>query len=114
MNYTELINVGLKLLAAIISIIITCKVKPWLEEKIGKEKLEISMKYVTSLVAAAEQMLKEDDPDGTMRKRYVIEQLTMMGYEITEQLNAIIEAEVWKLNQDKKVVEAEVKGVKKK
>jgi len=50
-------------------------------------------------VEAAEQMLKDDDPDGTKRKAYVIEQLCVLGYTITEEINAYIESEVYKLNQ---------------
>ena len=109
MQYTELINIGLKILAAIISIILTCKVKPWLEQKLGKEKLDQMIIIVKELVASAEQMLKSDDPTGEKRKAYVTQQLIAMGYKMTEQLNAIIESQVWTLNQEKKTVNAVVK-----
>lgn len=100
-DYTFIINTAIKIIAAIISIVITCQIKPWLEAKIGKEKLDRLVLIVTELVRCAEQMLKEDDPTGEKRKAYVVQQLVDLGYEITEPINAIIESQVLALHKDK-------------
>ena len=65
------------------------------KEEIEDEKLRA---LIESFVEAAEQMLKEDDPDGTIRKQYVEENLKLLGYEINEQINAYIEAYVFDIN----------------
>ena len=38
--------------------------------------------FVEDLVAAAEQMFKKDDPDGTIRLEYVQDALLDAGYEV--------------------------------
>lgn len=65
------------------------------KEEIEDEKLRA---LIESFVEAAEQMLKEDDPDGAIRKQYVEENLKLLGYEINEQINAYIEAYVFDIN----------------
>ena len=55
-------------------------------------------KIIYKFVRAAEQMLKKDDPDGTKRKEYVIDRLRELGVEITNELEALIEAAVYDLN----------------
>ena len=54
---------------------------------------------IKEFVAAAEQTLKEKDPTGKLRKRYVEECLTEIGIVITNEINARIEAAVYELNQ---------------
>ena len=55
-------------------------------------------KIIYKFVRAAEQMLKKDDPDGTKRKEYVIDRLRELGVEITNEIEALIEAAVYDLN----------------
>lgn len=66
------------------------------KEEIEDEKLRA---LIESFVEAAEQMFKEDDPTGEIRKKYVEDNLKALGYEINNQINAYIEAYVFDVNQ---------------
>lgn len=52
--------------------------------------------FVTSLVAAAEQMLGNES--GEVRLSYVQEQLIEAGYDLTEAVRALIESKVYEIN----------------
>lgn len=52
--------------------------------------------FVTSLVAAAEQMFKNEP--GEARLSYVQTQLIEAGYELTDSLRALIESKVYEIN----------------
>lgn len=54
--------------------------------------------FIADLVAAAEQMYKKDDPDGTERLHYVQAMLVEAGYEVTELVQAMIESKVFSIN----------------
>lgn len=54
---------------------------------------------IYDLVAAAEQLLKKDDPDGSKRNQYVKDNLKELGIVITEEINARIEAAVFGINR---------------
>lgn len=73
-----------------------------LKEYIVVQKESIQNKdlllLIDSFVEAAEQLLKDADPTGSKRKAYVEEQLTALGYAVTEQIDAYIEAAVYELN----------------
>lgn len=62
--------------------------------------------FIGELVAAAEQMYKAKDPDGSIRLEYVQEMLVEAGYDITEAVRALIEAKVFEINLTNKVGEA--------
>lgn len=64
----------------------------------GKIKAGDFRTRVTSLVEAAEQLLRATDPDGSKRKAFVTAALERAGYDITEYVNAMIEAAVYRLN----------------
>lgn len=68
--------------------------KSILDEK-DSEKLDL---FIAELVAAAEQMHKKDDPDGTIRLQYVQSMLVKAGYTITESVRALIESKVFGIN----------------
>lgn len=53
---------------------------------------------IADFVAAAEQLLKQDDPDGSKRKQYVIDCLMAIGVAITDEIDARIEAAVFRQN----------------
>lgn len=59
------------------------------------EKLDL---FIAELVAAAEQMYKKDDPDGSVRMGYVQNMLIEAGYELTEAVKALIESKVFSIN----------------
>lgn len=55
-------------------------------------------KLIYELVAAAEQTLKASDPDGHIRKQYVMEMLSQFGIEVNKEILARIESAVWAIN----------------
>lgn len=70
----------------------------WLKGKLdeqGAAKLDL---FVSELCTAAEQMYKEDDPDGSIRLRYVENMLKQAGYELTDAVKALIESKVFEIN----------------
>lgn len=64
------------------------------------EKLDM---FVAELVAAAEQMYKQTDPDGSIRLAYVKGMLIEAGYDLTDAVKALIEAKVFDINLANKV-----------
>lgn len=68
--------------------------KSILDEK-GDAKLEL---FIAELVAAAEQMYKKEDPDGSIRLDYVQEMLVAAGYDVTNAVHALIESKVFEIN----------------
>lgn len=54
--------------------------------------------FIAELTAAAEQMYKKDDPDGSIRLRYVENMLKQAGYELTDAVKALIESKVFEIN----------------
>lgn len=74
------------------------KLKEYIE--IQKQSIENKdlLLLIESLVEAAEQMFKLNDPTGEKRKTYVEEQLVALGYEINKKLDAYIEAAVFEIN----------------
>ena len=97
----EIIGMIIKIVVAVASLAVTAlapKLVSWIKEKIGSENLKKLNEYVAILVAAAEQMLKADDPTGEKRLNYVLEQLTNLGYTITDQIRATVEAHVFEIN----------------
>lgn len=92
-----------KLLAAFVVGLFTClvpKLRTWLETRTEKDFTDRIMQIVTSFSRAAEQLFKEQDPDGTKRNQYVREQLESLGIEITESVINMIESAVWEINTE--------------
>lgn len=97
-----ILEIVVKILAAgVIALIgmLLPKVKQYLTEKFGQDKIDKVGELVNVFVAAAEQLLKQDDPTGEKRKAYVVDQLKALGYEVTEWINAYIESAVYNLNK---------------
>ncbi len=98
-----ILEIAIKILAAgVIALVGTLlpKIKQYLTEQFGQDKINKIGELVTVFVAAAEQLLKEDDPTGEKRKAYVVDQLKALGYEVTEWVNAYIESAVYNLNSN--------------
>ena len=72
--------------------------KDVLKTKVEAQQASELDRLIYDFVAAAEQQLKEDDPDGTKRKAYVVEQLNAVGIAISQEINARIEAAVYEIN----------------
>lgn len=71
----------------------------WLKTKLSEKNAAKLDLFVAELVAAAEQLYKEDDIDGKMRLSYVESMLIQAGYEITNVVRAMIESKVFEINQ---------------
>lgn len=94
----QIVDLVVRLLAIILIAYVLPELKQWLANKIGEEKAAKLAEYIEKFVKAAEQMYKEVDETGEMRKQYVMEQLRKLGYVITDEINARIESEVFDIN----------------
>lgn len=101
MNYDNIINLAIEVIAVILAGFVLPKLRAYLKAKLDAEQWEALKRLVTVLVEAAEQTLKEDDPTGKLRKQYVVSQLHELSYDVTEEVNALIEAAVYGLNEAK-------------
>ncbi len=70
----------------------------FLKTDLDEKKTVMLDQFIADLVAAAEQMYKKDDPDGSIRLGYVQEMLVEAGYDITEAIQAMIESKVFSIN----------------
>ena len=73
-----------------------------LKAKAEAEQASELDRLIYDFVACAEQTLKEKDPTGRLRKQYVMEQLTALGFIVNQEINARIEAAVYGINLDQK------------
>lgn len=70
----------------------------WIKSKLNDLQTQQFDLLVSELVAAAEQMYKSGDTDGTIRYGYVIDRISELGYEITKELRDLIESKVFEIN----------------
>lgn len=93
-DYTELFQAFITLLATIITTFLI----PYIKKKLSAEKTEELKKWVGVAVKAAEQLY--GSKTGTEKKEYVVSFLASKGiiFDVDE-VNAMIEAEVYKLTQ---------------
>lgn len=97
----EIINIVIKLVAALLALGISwaCKwVVTWLKTSINAQYVDELDIFIGELVAAAEQMFKKEDADGSIRLEYVQKMLVEAGVEITDVIRASIEAKVFSIN----------------
>lgn len=102
----EIINITIKVLAALLAL-----GAGWLGKylvNLVKAKLSVTQAekldlFIGELVAAAEQLYKEKDSDGSIRLEYVKGMLIEAGYELTDAVKALIEAKVFEINLANKV-----------
>ena len=80
----------------------------WLESILDEKDAAKLDLFVAELVAAAEQMYKQHDPDGSIRLEYVEDMLIEAGYDITEAVSALIESKVFHINLTRKSIEGAV------
>ena len=77
----------------------------WLKGKLDEQGIEKLDLFVSELCYAAEQMFKEVDPDGTIRRGYVENMLAQAGYELTDAVRALIESKVFEINLTNGIIE---------
>lgn len=93
-DITPIVAIIIALIFAVITIIIA----PWIKSRTTSDQLKEIMSWVNIAVLAAEQLFKGIGR-GAEKKQYVIDFLKSKGYYIdAEKIEAMIEAEVAKLN----------------
>ena len=100
MEYSEILKLLVELLGTLVGcaiLTIIPKLKDWLKSKSEKEDSNNVYSLATVFVEAAEQQFKAEDPTGKLRKEYVEKCFVELGIEVTEAVNAIIEACVFRL-----------------
>lgn len=105
-NIYEIIG---KLLAAFVVACLVPKARAWFETRITKDTQERIHQLVVSFTRAAEQLYHDTDPDGEKRRKFVMEQLRLMGVEITEAVLNMIEGSVWEINTETKKAQVQTK-----
>ena len=110
-NIYEIIG---KLLAAVFVALLaylTPKAKAWLEANASRDTQERLQQLVRAFARAAEQLYHDTDPGGEARNRFVREQLTALGVEITEAVINMIEGAVWEINTENKKAQVQDKAI---
>lgn len=74
------------------------KADAWLRTKTSQQAYESLSLLVKTIVQSAQQQLWQEP--GEQRKAYVIEQLTALGYEVTDEINSMIEAAVYQIHTE--------------
>ena len=89
----------IKAVAALIGVVITCILVPFIRSKTTAEQQKEINAWVKIAVSAAEQIFKGSGR-GEEKKQYVIAWLKESGFTVDEaELDALIEAAVYELNQ---------------
>ena len=97
----EIMNIIIQVLAMLLALCASwlCKyMVNWMKSKLDEEGAEKLDLFVSELVAAAEQLYKDDDFDGSIRLDYVQKMLIEAGYEINDVVRAVIESKVFEIN----------------
>lgn len=95
MNITEILEAVVYLIVALLSLFVV----PAIKNKVGAQNMTTFLKWVDIAVAAAEQLY--DAADGELKKDYVLNYLTMKGYEVDEaELDMAVEAAVNRLHHE--------------
>ena len=81
---------------AIVLVVVTRYVVPYLQTVVNTKDRQALVCFITELVTAAEQMFKESG-QGVAKKEYVVEALACSGYEVDHEVDALIEAAVYRL-----------------
>lgn len=110
-NIYEIIG---NLLAAFVVGLLAClvpKARVWFETRISKDTQERIHQLVVSFTRAAEQLYHDIDPDGEKRRKFVMEQLRLLGVEVTEAVLNMIEGSVWEINTETKKAQVQTKEI---
>ena len=97
----EIIDILIKLAATLLAFGVAWVGKylvAWMKTNLDEKEEAMLDQFIAELVAAAEQMYKKDDPDGSVRLSYVQAMLVEAGYDITEAVLAMIESKVFSIN----------------
>ena len=110
-NIYEIIG---NLMAAFVVGLLAClvpKARAWFETRITKDTQERIHQLVVSFTRAAEQLYHDTAPDGEKRRKFVMDQLRLLGVEITEAVLNMIEGSVWEINTETKKAQVQTKEI---
>ena len=110
-NIYEIIG---NLLAVFLFFLLAClvpKARVWFETRITKDTQERIHQLVVSFTRAAEQLYHDTGPDGEKRRKFVMEQLRLLGVEVTEAVLNMIEGSVWEINTETKKAQVQTKEI---
>ena len=99
MNATEFFSILVKVMGVVLAGAISAlipKVQEWLKIRLNSSEYDLLNKLVISFVKTAQQLYFADS--GETRKQYVMNQIVAAGYEVTEEINNMIEAAVLDLH----------------
>ena len=88
-----LVRIGV-LLLIYIGILLSGKIRSLLDAKLTDGQKQALDTAIDVFTKAADQMFKNEDPDGSLRLDYVQTQLIEAGYDLTDEVRAMIEAHV--------------------
>ncbi len=103
-----------KLLAALtvgLLAYLTPRAKAWFEANADAATQENIRRLVESFARAAEQLYHDQDPEGTKRQLFVLEQLRNAGIVVTEAVINMIEGAVWEINTETKKALVQTKEI---
>jgi len=84
---------------ALVAVLISAFVIPWIKKKIGAEDMAEFLSWVDIAVAAAEQLF--ESTDGAAKKKYVTVFLESKGFKLdTQEVDNAIEAAVIRLHNE--------------
>lgn len=96
---TDLVIRAAALLLLALLLTLWPKFRALLDVKLDEAAAAELDKLIDELTRAAEQMLKQDDPDGSKRLQYVQGMLIEAGYDLTDAIRAKIESRVFGINE---------------
>lgn len=95
MDYTEITNLVIKLLVALLSAFLI----PYIKQRVSAGKLEKLIRYTDIAVTAAQQIYTPEEWD--VKKQYVRDFLSNLGYNVdSEKVDATIEAAVKRIKKE--------------
>lgn len=106
----EFIDIVIKIAATLLAFglgLLLKQVGSWVKSNLSEKENAMLNAFIAELVAAAEQMYKKEDPDGSIRLDYVESMLVQAGHDITDVVAALIESKVFEINLAEKEVGVE-------
>lgn len=97
----DIVKVIVDIILAVVPIIVSSVLVPWLKASLDAKQLEKAIQYVDIAVSAAEQIGLVNGHDGTWKKDYVLAYLASKGINLDmETLDNLIEASVLLLRKE--------------
>jgi hypothetical protein len=93
-------DIIIKVVFALLGVLVTSVLVPWLKAKLSDAKLEQIKTWVYEAVNAAQESFKDEPESGMAKKRYVLEFLTQKGVKMDEDtLDLLIQSAVGLLHR---------------